>query len=81
MIKTIIAIALLTSSCSVVKASEVETDQTFNFDKGVTYKTRVITNKEMIYIDDEASKRDRADENVRSKITFDKWKDIIKNGS
>ena len=80
MIKTIIAVALLTSSCSVVKASNINSEN-FDFDKSVVYKTKVISNKEMIYIDDKSGKKGNADENIKSKQTFDKWKSIIKDRS
>lgn len=79
MIKTVIAIALLTSSCSVVKATNIQTGQTSMYDKGVVYKTRVLTNREMIFINQETNKKDRVDENIESKTTFEKWKSIIKN--
>ena len=81
MIKTVIAIALLTSSCSVVKASNIDHNNVFEFDKDGVYKTRVISNKDMIFIDDRTDSKSKADENIKSNVTFDEWKRIIKDRS
>jgi hypothetical protein len=81
MIKTIIAIALLTSSCSVVKASNIAQDNSFKFDKDVVHNSSVISNKEMIFINQESDRKKKVDENIKTNVTFEKWKAIIKDRS
>ena len=81
MIKTIIAIALLTSSCSAVKASNISQDNSFKFNKDIIHNSRVISNKEMIFINDQTGLKKKADENIKSNVSFDQWKTIIKDRS
>ena len=79
MFKNIIGFAILMSLCSAVEASEdlVKTESQFKID--TIYDTRVLTDKEMIYIEEnQGEKSNTIEKYARPKITFQEWEEILK---
>ena len=78
MIKFILGATLIALSCSTAVASDTYIEVNKKIDMG-TFKTRLLSNQEMIFIEEKDTSSERVDKLKQTKGVFTPWSSLIDN--
>ena len=80
MVKFILGTLLIVMSCSTAAASDVLVSKIENIYMS-PFKTRILSNQEMIFMGSDKSSSERVDKLRQSNVVFTPWSNIIKQKS